>query len=67
MFDDAQLHMSPVHKQMEMTVVEHRPGFVVLSMPLRDEIRGLFEGTIPTTAWNGRGRLTSGARPLFRS
>jgi len=46
MFDDAQLHMSPVHKQMEMTVVEHRPGFVVLSMPLRDEIRGLFEGTI---------------------
>ena len=54
MFDDAQLHMSPVHKQMEMTVVEHRPGFVVLSMPLRDEIRGLFEGTIPTTAWNGR-------------
>jgi 1,4-dihydroxy-2-naphthoyl-CoA hydrolase len=46
MFDDAQLHLSPVHKQMGMTVVEFEPGRVVLSMPLRDDMRGYFEGTI---------------------
>ena len=46
MFDDAQLHRSPVHKQMGMTVVEQNPGFVVLSMPLSENIRGYFEGSI---------------------
>ena len=46
MFDDAQLHLSPVHKQMGMSVVEQKPGAVVLSMPLRDDMRGYFEGTI---------------------
>jgi uncharacterized protein (TIGR00369 family) len=46
MFDDAQLHLSPVRQQMGMTVVEHKPGFVVLSMPIRDDMRGMFEGTI---------------------
>lgn len=41
MFDDAQLHLSPVHQQMGMTVVEHKPGFVVLSMPIHDDMRGM--------------------------
>jgi uncharacterized protein (TIGR00369 family) len=45
-FDDALLHKSPVHKQMDMSVVEQKPGFAVLSMPLRDDMRGFFEGSI---------------------
>ena len=46
MIDDALLHRSPVHKKLGMSVVEHKPGFIVLSMPLSDEISGLFEGTV---------------------
>jgi uncharacterized protein (TIGR00369 family) len=45
-FDDALLHKSPVHKQMDMRVVEHQPGVITLSMPLREDMRGFFEGTI---------------------
>jgi uncharacterized protein (TIGR00369 family) len=50
MIDDAvttqKLYRSPVHKKLGMSVVEHKPGFIVLSMPLSDEIRGVFEGTV---------------------
>jgi uncharacterized protein (TIGR00369 family) len=45
-FDNEQLHMSPVHKRLGMSVVEYKPGFVVLSMPISDEVRGLFDGTV---------------------
>jgi uncharacterized protein (TIGR00369 family) len=45
-YNDDYLHRSPVHKRLGMSVVEHKPGHVVLSMPLSDEVRGLFEGTI---------------------
>jgi hypothetical protein len=45
-FDDEQLHLSPVHKRLGMSVVDFKPGFVVLSMPLSDEVRGVYEGTI---------------------
>ncbi len=46
MITDEDLHMSPVHKQMNMTVVQQNPGVAVLSMPLSDELRGYFDGTI---------------------
>jgi acyl-coenzyme A thioesterase PaaI-like protein len=48
-FDDEQLHLSPVHKRLGMSVVDFKPGFVVLSMPLSDEVRGVYEGTITVT------------------
>jgi uncharacterized protein (TIGR00369 family) len=44
--DTEQLHRSPVHKGLGMSVVEHKPGFAVLSMPLTEEVRGGYEGTI---------------------
>jgi uncharacterized protein (TIGR00369 family) len=44
--DDEQLHRSPVHKRMGMSIVEHEPGTTVLSMPLSDDIRGFFDGSI---------------------
>ena len=44
--DTEQLHRSPVHKVLGMSVVEHKPGFAVLSMPLTEEVRGSYEGTI---------------------
>jgi uncharacterized protein (TIGR00369 family) len=40
------LHKSPVHKALNMSVVEQIPGRVVLSMPLSEEIRGFLEGTV---------------------
>ena len=46
-FDDEQLHLSPVRKRLGMSVVEAKPGFVVLSMPLSDEVRGVYEGISP--------------------
>jgi uncharacterized protein (TIGR00369 family) len=45
-FDTEELHRSPVHKTLGMSVVEHKPGFVVLSMPLTEDVRGGYEGTI---------------------
>jgi uncharacterized protein (TIGR00369 family) len=45
-FGDEQLLRSPVHKRLGMSVVEHKPGFLVLSMPISDEVRGLFDGTV---------------------
>ncbi len=40
------LHMSPVHKRMQMSVVRVEPGLAVLSMPLSDELSGYFDGSI---------------------
>jgi uncharacterized protein (TIGR00369 family) len=45
-FDNEQLHLSPVHKRLGMSVVDFKPGFVVLSMPLSDEVRGVYEGSV---------------------
>lgn len=45
-FDDEQLHRSPMHKQLQMTVVEHKPGLAVVSMPLTEEVRGFFDGSV---------------------
>jgi uncharacterized protein (TIGR00369 family) len=44
--DTERLHMSPVHKRMQMSVVLVEPGRAVLSMPLAEELRGFFEGSI---------------------
>src|SRR5215218_6813615 len=44
--DTDQLHRSPVHKGLGMSVVEYKPGFAILSMPLSEEVRGGYEGTI---------------------
>jgi uncharacterized protein (TIGR00369 family) len=44
--NDERLHMSPVHKRMQMRVVRVEPGLAVLSMPLTEDLRGLFEGSI---------------------
>jgi uncharacterized protein (TIGR00369 family) len=40
------LHMSPVHKSMQMSVVRVEPGLAILSMPLTEDLRGYFEGSI---------------------
>jgi uncharacterized protein (TIGR00369 family) len=40
------LHMSPVHKRMQMSVVRVEPGLSILSMPLSDELGGYFDGSI---------------------
>ena len=40
------LHMSPVHKRMEMNVDRVEPGLAILSMPLTENVRGYFDGSI---------------------
>jgi uncharacterized protein (TIGR00369 family) len=45
-FTDERLHMSPVHKRLGMSVVEQKPGFAVLSMPLSEDVQGFFEGSV---------------------
>ena len=44
--NDERLHMSPVHKRMQMSVARVEPGLAVLSMPLTEDLRGYFEGSI---------------------
>jgi len=44
--DDELLHRSPVHKRLQMSVVRVEPGLAILSMPLSEEVRGFFEGSI---------------------
>ena len=44
--DNERLHFSPVHKRMRMSVVRVEPGLAVLSMPLTEELRGYFDGSI---------------------
>jgi uncharacterized protein (TIGR00369 family) len=40
------LHRSPVHKRMQMNIDRVEPGVAIISMPLTDDVRGLFEGSI---------------------
>jgi uncharacterized protein (TIGR00369 family) len=40
------LHLSPVHKRMQMNVDRVEPGLAILSMPLSEDLRGLFDGSI---------------------
>jgi uncharacterized protein (TIGR00369 family) len=44
--DTERLHLSPVHKRMQMSVVRVEPGLAVLSMPITEEIRGYFDGSV---------------------
>jgi len=44
--NDERLHLSPVHKSMQMSVVRVEPGLAILSMPLTENLRGYFEGSI---------------------
>lgn len=44
--DTERLHMSPVHKRIQMNVVRVEPGVAVLTMPLSDDIRGYFDGSV---------------------
>ena len=46
MLTNAQLYKSPVHERLQLSVVRSEPGIAVLSMPLTDDIRGVYEGTI---------------------
>jgi len=45
-FDNELLHMSPAHKRLGMSIVQFKPGQIVLSMPLSDEVQGISEGTV---------------------
>jgi len=49
--DDERLHMSPVHKRLQMSVVRVQPGLAILSMPLSEEVRGYFDGSIHGGHW----------------
>jgi uncharacterized protein (TIGR00369 family) len=40
------LHRSPVHKRMQMNIDRVEPGVAIISMPLTEDVRGLFEGSI---------------------
>ena len=40
------LHLSPVHERLQMSVVRSEPGIAVLSMPLTDDVRGFYDGTV---------------------
>ena len=46
MLTTEQLCLSPVDERLQMTVVRSEPGLAVISMPLTDEVRGFYEGTI---------------------
>lgn len=46
MLTTAQLHLSPVHERLQMSVVRAEPGVAVLSMPIMDAIRGFAPGTV---------------------
>ena len=46
MFTTEQLRLSPVHERLQLTVVRSEPGVAVLSMPLTDDIKGVYEGTV---------------------
>ncbi len=44
--DNELLHRSPVHKRMQMNVDRMEPGKAIISMPITEDVRGLFEGSI---------------------
>jgi uncharacterized protein (TIGR00369 family) len=37
---------SPVHDRLQVSIVQQEPGHVTMSMPLTDDVRGYFEGSI---------------------
>ncbi len=37
---------SPVHDKLQVTIVSQEPGHVTMSMPLTNDVRGYFEGSI---------------------
>lgn len=37
---------SPVHERLQLSIVQQGPGLAILSMPLSDDVRGYFEGTV---------------------
>jgi hypothetical protein len=45
MLSNEQLHKSPVHERLQLSVIRSEPGTCVLSMPMSDDIRGFYEGT----------------------
>jgi uncharacterized protein (TIGR00369 family) len=44
--DTERLHLSPVHKRMQMSVVRVEPGLAILEMPLSEDIAGFAKGSI---------------------
>ena len=44
--NNERLHLSPVHKRMQMNVDRVEQGLAILSMPLSEELGGYFEGSI---------------------
>ena len=46
MMTTEQLRLSPVHDRLQMSIVRYEPGVAVVSMPLTDDIRGFYDGTI---------------------
>jgi len=46
MLTTEQLRLSPVHDRLQMSVVRSEPGVAVVSMPLTDDVRGFYEGTV---------------------
>jgi uncharacterized protein (TIGR00369 family) len=45
-FGDQDLRRSPVHDRLQLSVVHQEPGLAKLSMPLTEDVRGFFEGTV---------------------
>lgn len=46
MLTTKKLHLSPVHERLQMTVVRAEPGLAVVSMPLTEDVRGFYEGSV---------------------
>ncbi|UGT92815.1 hotdog domain-containing protein [Mycobacterium ostraviense] len=46
MFTTEQLRLSPVHERLQLGVVRSEPGVAGLSMPLTDDIKGVYAGTV---------------------
>ncbi len=46
MLSTEQLHASPVHERMQLSIVRQEPGLAIVSMPLSDDVRGFFQGSI---------------------
>lgn len=46
MFSDQDLRRSPIHDRLQLSVVHQEPGLAKLSMPLTEDVRGFFEGTV---------------------
>ena len=40
------LHLSPVHKRLQINVDRVEPGAATLSMPITEDVRGYFDGSV---------------------